>query len=167
MTVAASLAPAIAAELQPLILHARHLKAHRTRHRSASSAHLHVIAMLEAEGTLTMSDLAEAIDVSLPSATGLVSRMEERGLVERLRDSADRRVVHVRLTEAGRALTEEHELLRLQQVTRVLEAMTPAEQRTCLEAVRIVRATFERLGSAAEPDAPCPFHHGPEGGHPR
>jgi DNA-binding MarR family transcriptional regulator len=158
MATTASLAAEIAAELQPLIMRARHLKAHRTRHHAASTAHLHVIMMLEAEGPLTMSDLAEAIDVSLPSATGLVSRMEERGLVERLRDSADRRVVHVRLTDAGRSLTEEHELLQRQHVTRLLEAMTIDEQRTCLDAVRVLRAAIERLGAAADAESPCPFH---------
>ena len=156
MATATSLAPEIAAELPPLVARARHLKAHRTRHQSASTAHLHVIMMLEAEGPLMMTRLAEAIDVSLSSATGLVSRMEERGLVERLHDSADRRVVHVRLTDAGRAVTEEHELLHVQQMARLLDAMTPDEQRTCLAAVRIVRSTIERLGF--DPEPACPFH---------
>src|SRR3990172_6989925 len=66
--------------------------------------------MIEGEGPLTMTLLAEDIDVSRSSATGLVSRMEERGLVERLHDSADRRVVRGRLTHARRAATAEHEL---------------------------------------------------------
>jgi len=158
MATATSLAPEIAAELQPLVARARHLKAHRTRHQSASTAHLHVIMMLEAEGPLTMTLLAEAIDVSLSSATGLVSRMEERGLVERLHDSADRRVVRVRLTDAGRAVTEEHELLHQRQMARLLDAMTPDEQRTCLAAVRIVRATIERVGFDPESEPACPFH---------
>ncbi len=158
MATATSLAPEIAAELQPLVARARHLKAHRTRHQSASTAHLHVIMMLEAEGPLTMTRLAEAIDVSLSSATGLVSRMEERGLVERLHDSVDRRVVRVRLTDAGRAVTEEQEFLHQQQMARLVEAMTPDEQRTCLAAVRIIRSTIERLGFDPEPEPACPFH---------
>ena len=158
MATAPSLALEIAAELQPLVARARHLKAHRTRHQSASTAHLHIIMMLEAEGPLTMTRLAEAIEVSLSSATGLVSRMEDRGLVERLHDDADRRVVRVRLTDAGRAVTGEHELVHQQQMARLLEAMTPDEQRTCLAAVRIVRSTIERLGFEAEPEPACPFH---------
>ncbi len=50
-----------------------------------------------------MSRLAELLDVSLSNATGLVDRMEERGLVERVRVPDDRRVVLVRLTAAGQA----------------------------------------------------------------
>ena len=64
--------------------------------------HLHVMWRLEESGELPMSRLAEFLDVSLSNATGLIDRMEERGLVERSRVSDDRRVVLVRLT-AGRA----------------------------------------------------------------
>ena len=44
-----------------------------------------------------MSRLAELLDVSLSNATGIVDRMEERGLVERVRVPDDRRVVLVRI----------------------------------------------------------------------
>ena len=39
-----------------------------------------------------MSQLAEALDVSQASATGIVDRMEQRGLVSRQRNDEDRRV---------------------------------------------------------------------------
>ena len=67
-----------------------------------SMTHLHVMWMLEEHGELPMSRLADLLDVALSNATGLVDRMEERGLVERSRVSDDRRVVLVRLTATGR-----------------------------------------------------------------
>ena len=63
---------------------------------SLSLIHLHVLTVLEADGPLPMSQLADTLDVSVASATGIVSRMEERGLVERQHDETDRRVVLVR-----------------------------------------------------------------------
>ena len=57
---------------------------------SLSLVHLQVITTLEADGPLSMTRLAEAMDVSVASATGIVNRMEERGLVERRHDNADR-----------------------------------------------------------------------------
>jgi DNA-binding MarR family transcriptional regulator len=42
--------------------------------------------------------------VSQASATGIVDRMEQRGLVARHRDDDDRRVVRVALTDEGRSL---------------------------------------------------------------
>ena len=64
--------------------------------RSASSTSRSSFT-LDAEGPLPMARLAEAMDVSQASATGIVDRMEQRGLVERQRDDADRRVVRVAL----------------------------------------------------------------------
>ena len=54
-----------------------------------------------------MSGLADAICLSLSSATGLIDRLVGKKLVKRDRSSEDRRVVQVELTEQGRALNEE------------------------------------------------------------
>jgi DNA-binding MarR family transcriptional regulator len=54
------------------------------------------------EGPLSLSGLAEAIGVDAPYATLIVDSLEERGLVERQPDPADRRRKLVTLTPAGR-----------------------------------------------------------------
>ena len=51
--------------------------------------------MLDTEGPTSMGRLAEALDISVASMTGIVDRMEERGLVERRHEGKDRRVVLV------------------------------------------------------------------------
>jgi len=53
------------------------------------------------EGPLSLSGLAEAIGVDAPYATLIVDSLEERGLVERRPDPADRRRKLVTLTPAG------------------------------------------------------------------
>ncbi len=55
----------------------------------------------------TMSGLADAICLSLSSATGLIDRLVDKKLIKRDRSSADRRVVQVVLTDEGRELHEE------------------------------------------------------------
>ena len=72
-----------------------------------SMTQVHVLLMLQHHGEMTMSRLAEMLDVSLSNATGLIDRIEERGLVERVRDPEDRRVVIVRIAPAGRRLLDE------------------------------------------------------------
>ena len=66
---------------------------------SLSIVQLHVLTVLETAGPLPMGKLADALDVSVASATGIVDRMEQRGLVERRHDEADRRIVLVHPTE--------------------------------------------------------------------
>jgi DNA-binding MarR family transcriptional regulator len=57
--------------------------------------------------TPTMNELATLLGLDKSSATGLVDRAERRDLVRRVASSADRRVVLVELTDAGRALVAE------------------------------------------------------------
>jgi DNA-binding MarR family transcriptional regulator len=55
-----------------------------------------------AEGPLSLSELAEAVRVDAPYATLIVDNLEERGLVERHPDPADRRRKLVALTPEGK-----------------------------------------------------------------
>ena len=87
---------------------------------------LHILHMLERHGEMPMSRLADVLDVSVSNATGLVDRMEERGLVARTRVPEDRRVVLVEIT-SGRRLTMlgDAESLRDDIMRRVLVAHRP------------------------------------------
>jgi DNA-binding MarR family transcriptional regulator len=49
----------------------------------------------------TVGTLAENLSLSKSSATQLIERLEKTGLVERVNDREDRRVVHVSITPAG------------------------------------------------------------------
>jgi len=54
---------------------------------------------------MRVSDLAEALDMSIASASALVDRMARRGLVSRRDDAEDRRTVLVGLAGRGRRPT--------------------------------------------------------------
>jgi DNA-binding MarR family transcriptional regulator len=69
-----------------------------------SAPQVHTVLALGAEGALTMGDLARRVAVTEKTVTGLVDRLERDGLVARRRDEADRRIIHVALTAAGKAL---------------------------------------------------------------
>lgn len=53
-------------------------------------------------GRLTMGDLAEMLDVSPRTVTGLVDNLERDGLVKRVDDPGDRRSVYAEVTDQGR-----------------------------------------------------------------
>jgi DNA-binding MarR family transcriptional regulator len=63
-----------------------------------------VIFFLGQDGECTMSELATKIRLTVSSATLIVDRLVERGLVSRHRSLEDRRVVRVALTDEGAAL---------------------------------------------------------------
>lgn len=124
------------AQLRTVVREMKCLGSQKLLRHGVSMAHMHVMSMLERHGELSMSRIAEALDVSFSNATGLVDRMEERGLVERVRDPDDRRVVHVGLTTAGRRVLEEIEVVRdvaLRQVMSQLDDRQIARLATVLD----------------------------------
>jgi DNA-binding MarR family transcriptional regulator len=83
----------------------------RVLRRGLSMAQLHILYMLQRHGRMPMSRLAEVLNVSLSNATGLIDRIEERGYVERTRVPEDRRIVLIRVTEAGEQMLGEIDAL--------------------------------------------------------
>jgi DNA-binding MarR family transcriptional regulator len=116
-----------------------------------SLVHLQVLFTLDSEGPLPMSRLADAMDVSQASATGIVDRMEQRGLVERLRDDADRRVVRVALADGGRQTLGVMASERREHLTQIIDQLTDAELEGFLAGLRGMRRGREALHGA--PDA--------------
>jgi DNA-binding MarR family transcriptional regulator len=72
-----------------------------------SMAQLHILYTLQRAGEMPMSRLADVLNVSLSNATGLIDRVEERGFIERTRVPEDRRIVMIRVTDAGRKMLDE------------------------------------------------------------
>ena len=122
---------------------------------SLSIVHLYVLAILDSDGPLPMGKVAEALDVSVASATGIIDRMEQRGLVERGQQPDDRRVVLVRPTPAGLAVFRDLDEHRRSGITRILERLADDELaafRKGLQAMSAARAEVEAEAAAAESD---------------
>ncbi len=64
----------------------------------------YVLACIGYSGRLPFGEIGVKMMVTVSNLTGIVDRLEEKGLVVRERDSHDRRVVYVRLTDKGKKL---------------------------------------------------------------
>ena len=71
-----------------------------------SSPQLHCLLALHENGPLPPSRIARHIMVKSSTVTGIIDRLEQKGFVERLRNSPDRRVITIQLTEAGKELAK-------------------------------------------------------------
>ena len=69
-----------------------------------SAPQLHCLLALHENGPLPPSQIARHIMVKSSTVTGIIDRLEQKGFVERLRNSPDRRVITIQLTEAGKEL---------------------------------------------------------------
>jgi DNA-binding MarR family transcriptional regulator len=73
---------------------------------SVTAAQLNCVLALHEEGPLSASQIAKIIMVKSSTVTGIIDRLEQKGLVQRLRNSPDRRVVTIQLTAAGKTLAD-------------------------------------------------------------
>jgi MarR family transcriptional regulator, lower aerobic nicotinate degradation pathway regulator len=75
----------------------------RAREHDLSVIQIRLLGVLR-DRRPTMNELSRLLGLDKSSVTGLVGRAERRGLVVRVRSTADRRAVLVSLTEHGRSL---------------------------------------------------------------
>jgi len=73
---------------------------------NVSSAQLNCLLSLYESGPLSPSQVAKQILVNSSTVTGIIDRLEQKGLVRRLRISQDRRVITIELTKNGKVLAE-------------------------------------------------------------
>jgi DNA-binding MarR family transcriptional regulator len=117
----------------------------RMLRQGLSMGHLHALTLLERHGEMPMSGLADVLDASLSNTTGLVDRMEERGLVERHRVPDDRRVVMVRVTDRGREALAEADILKEDIVRSILESLDRPQLERLSASLDDIREGVERV----------------------
>lgn len=142
-----ALLDAVVGELHEMIGMMRCAGTGRMVRSGISMTHLHILWLLEHHGDLTMGRLAELVDVSLSNASGLIDRMEERGLVERIRVPDDRRVVLVRVSPEGARMRDEIEAIKQDQMRSILGKLDAAQLTRLLGAVGDLRgAVGQEIG---------------------
>jgi len=71
-----------------------------------SAPQLNCLLSLYENGPLPPSQIAKHIMVKSSTVTGIVDRLEQKGLVKRFRNSPDRRIITIELTGSGKNLAK-------------------------------------------------------------
>jgi DNA-binding MarR family transcriptional regulator len=70
-------------------------------------SHVQVLAMLNDNGSMNVSEISRRLGIAKPNITPLIDRLIADQFVERSRDNADRRMVNVHICPAGVARLQE------------------------------------------------------------
>ncbi len=111
-----------------------------------------VLQSVQSLGQVTTQAVSRDAAMSPPTVVAVLDRLEAKGLVERYRSTRDRRIVHLRLTDAGRqALTDSPGLLG--------DGFMTAFSRLALQERQQLAQSIERMaslmtGTAAGTEAP-------------
>jgi DNA-binding MarR family transcriptional regulator len=95
-----------------------------------------------------IKDLAQYLGLAFHSVTVIGDALEQKGLAQRRRDDADRRVVRVELTRTGRAAADTVANGHLEIYRTYLSALTVEEQETLL-------ALYRKIARVGQPEKAC------------
>jgi MarR family transcriptional regulator, organic hydroperoxide resistance regulator len=99
-----------------------------------------------ADDALTVSEVARAARVAVPTATRALRALETRGFVDRQRnDDEDRRLVTVALTASGRSVLDEKRAWVKERQREIFDGLSSAERRTVTSALSAIAHNIDEL----------------------
>ncbi|HEY8347674.1 MAG TPA: MarR family transcriptional regulator [Symbiobacteriaceae bacterium] len=107
---------------------------------------LEVLQVLKRCGELTMGQLCQKLHLACSTATDLVDRMERNGLLQRVREASDRRVVRLHLLPKGEAVMEKVLAARHAHLTPGLGEMDSAEKQRLISDLTQLNNLIAREG---------------------
>lgn len=99
-----------------------------------------ILVLVAANGEVNQKQLGDALDVSAPNMAVTLDRMVERGWVERVRSTQDRRAMNIHLTPAGQDLVQRAERIARTMENAPLRMLSPAERALLIELLLKVAA---------------------------
>ena len=109
---------------------------------------LHEMHMLECIGkhngqNVTITDLAQDLDITPPSVTAMVKRLENKGFITKSRSGEDARRVCILLTEQGRRAEVAHRLFHRKMVRAITKDLTDTEREAIASGLQKMNAFME------------------------
>jgi DNA-binding MarR family transcriptional regulator len=126
------------------IIRAIDLQSRRLQEQCAlTGPQLATLREAEKLGDVTISALARAVHLSQPTVSGILSRLEKRGLIVRKRSSDDRRSVVIEVTADGRRMIETAPPLLQEQFRTELERLADWEHHWLLSALERIASMMD------------------------
>ena len=91
---------------------------------------------------LTLGEIGQKTLITKGTLTGVIDRLEAKGLVDRVACSNDRRCTRARLTHKGRSVFEKEFPRQIAYLKTRFDKLTASEQRQALQSLRKLRALF-------------------------
>ncbi len=111
-----------------------------------------ILMLVKSNGDVNQKQLGQALDISPPNMAVTLDRMVERGWVERVRSTHDRRAQHIHLTTHGLALAERAYRISATMEESALATLSRAERALLIELLRKISTRRLRTETRARHD---------------
>ena len=115
-----------------------------------SAARLSALSVLVFAGPKTLTELADAERVRVPTMSRLVAAMEDDGLVRRVAHESDARAVRLHATPKGRRILDRARERRLSLLEKLLGAADAADVAVVAEAAEVIERVLRGEARVSE-----------------
>lgn len=95
------------------------------------------------DGKAIISDVADALQITLASVTVMVAKLESQGYLIKNKDSSDARLVRLSLTEKGKEIDDKHTEFHGNMVKKIIAGLTDVEKNNLMIAVKKLNDFFQ------------------------
>ena len=106
---------------------------------------LKAMTALAEDSLISMSSLCGMAKVKMPSLTEVVDRFEKQGILTRVRDEGDRRVVRVRFTEKGKKMHRAMLKRREEELQGIFGPLNKKERAALVKALATVTTLLNKI----------------------
>lgn len=106
-------------------------------------SYVQVLAALNEKESMSVSEISARFDIAKPNITPLIDRLIDAGYVKRVRNTADRRVVHVVIVDKGREKVAEVVDSLKKSITSWSESLDDEKLDRLSGAIETIRDIFE------------------------
>jgi DNA-binding MarR family transcriptional regulator len=98
------------------------------------------LVVLASRGPQSLAELADAVDVTPPTATRMCDRLIKKGLIMRRHERGDRRLIRLTLAKDGRELVDAVTQRRRTEISHLMEAIPLDQQAALVDSLRRLTA---------------------------
>ncbi|MDO4684921.1 MAG: MarR family transcriptional regulator [Corynebacterium sp.] len=113
---------------------------------------LTIMSRLAENGPSRINEVARREGIRMPTASNALHQLETRGMIERLRDTADRRGVRVRLTALGRTELDRVGAERTRYLAEMLSTLEPEQLETIKKLAPLIKELATNYAAASFED---------------
>jgi DNA-binding MarR family transcriptional regulator len=132
--------------------HTRHVRDPQSQ-RLLSRHQASILDHLDEVDPVTLTDLARHMGVTAGTMSLAMDRLERKGYVVRLRDAADKRRVHLRLTSAGVRVRESTSVLDPRRVEALLARLDDGQRAEAVRGLTLLADAARAQGPATDAES--------------
>ena len=110
-----------------------------------------VLNSIDQLGDVTVKRISDEVSLSQATVTTILNRLEDRKLLERVRNADDKRIVNARLTSAGKAALEASPPLLHESFIQRFEQLSKREKSAILSSLKTVAGMMDAEDIEAAP----------------